>query len=588
MEKNEILIEYDAKYASLVMDELPIGNIDKTNAGCGMTSLALENNLDTIILVPSIYLIKNKLSQYPNDRCDYRMIGVYGDIGMEDVEQYVSEIDTPIKILCTYDSAWKLENYFDRCRIVIDESQNILKAQKLKASNKSELNDTNIMIKLDSIIQKYSESVSLISAHPAPIEYMSEAVQNLPQIKITWSKKTTVTPILINETYTNKALKELIIEPLIDSGQVNVGSNAIAKKAIIFMNSVNGIIKVIKDCGIQNESEVIAADTYQNSIRLKQENIKRLSNPKELPKYTFLTSSGISGIDLYDKEAVSIVVSNTGSDFTMMDMKLDLGQAISRNRDVPYDKFFFIYNQKQFENSEEDMLKKIEENKDSILDNIDTYEYQQSKGTEQKFMSTPLFRMYTYLDAESNLQFNNSLFESDRYFILNVISKFRDGFDICGLFDDSIIVEKPIKPRRSSFKDAVLYYEKHVRPAPFIAKNRSQKKYTDLINQYALMYPDKSIPLTERNTKKLVDIFDLSINNKIDYEVLEYFKVGKIYSRQQIKQKLADIYKANDFKHNATAEDIREWFAVKNRQGKDKVKSFELLEKSLDSNFKVY
>ena len=40
--------------------EIPNGYVNKTVCGCGLTSVALENDLDTIIAVPTIYLAINK------------------------------------------------------------------------------------------------------------------------------------------------------------------------------------------------------------------------------------------------------------------------------------------------------------------------------------------------------------------------------------------------------------------------------------------------------------------------------------------------------------------------------------------------
>lgn len=44
---------------------LPVGYlIDKGKVGCGGTSIALENDKDTIICVPFVSLIKNKMQKY--------------------------------------------------------------------------------------------------------------------------------------------------------------------------------------------------------------------------------------------------------------------------------------------------------------------------------------------------------------------------------------------------------------------------------------------------------------------------------------------------------------------------------------------
>lgn len=79
---------FDAEYASEVMDEIPAGYINKTICGCGLTTVALENNVDTVIAVPTIYLAQNKASQYPNERYPGKVLAVTGETTPSDIEWY--------------------------------------------------------------------------------------------------------------------------------------------------------------------------------------------------------------------------------------------------------------------------------------------------------------------------------------------------------------------------------------------------------------------------------------------------------------------------------------------------------------------
>jgi len=52
------------------MTELPVNCLfDKGKTGCGGTSVAIENQINTIIAMPYVNVIKNKVAQYPNERC---------------------------------------------------------------------------------------------------------------------------------------------------------------------------------------------------------------------------------------------------------------------------------------------------------------------------------------------------------------------------------------------------------------------------------------------------------------------------------------------------------------------------------------
>ena len=125
-------IYFNTEYVNQNKDfkEIPNGYIDKTICGCGLTSIALENNLDTIIAVPTIALVDNKINQYPNERYKGSILGVKGGISDKDIEKYVYQqrvLKMPIKIMVTYDSLYKLESLFDTCKLVVDESDQLLK-----------------------------------------------------------------------------------------------------------------------------------------------------------------------------------------------------------------------------------------------------------------------------------------------------------------------------------------------------------------------------------------------------------------------------------------------------------------------------
>ena len=89
--KYDKTIYFETEFAGQKADfkEIPSGYIDKTICGCGLTSIALENHLNTIIAVPNIPLVVNKASQYPNQRYKGEILGVNGGISKEDIYQYV-------------------------------------------------------------------------------------------------------------------------------------------------------------------------------------------------------------------------------------------------------------------------------------------------------------------------------------------------------------------------------------------------------------------------------------------------------------------------------------------------------------------
>ena len=294
-----------------------------------MTSIALENNLNTIIAVPTIALVDNKINQYPNKRYKGSIFGVKGGISDKDIEKYVYQqrvLKMPIKIMVTYDSLYKLESLFDTCKLVIDESDQLLKETKLKITTKNK--DIDVITYLFNICEKYKDKVSFISATPIPLNYMPKWISEIPQYKFEFSNTIKITPITMKRTHPFAALKDEIIRPIESKGSVLIGDRKI-NKCIIFINSVENIIKIIKDCNLNKEDvAILCSDTTRNDYKIRGYN--RIDKPNNLPKYTFITSSGFEGIDLLDDTAINIVVSNTTKDCQMINLLTDLKQATSR------------------------------------------------------------------------------------------------------------------------------------------------------------------------------------------------------------------------------------------------------------------
>jgi len=67
------------------MTEIPVNCIfDKGRTGCGGTELALRNGKHTIIVMPFVNLVMNKVQQH-----DGKVLGVYQGIYDDDIEDYI-------------------------------------------------------------------------------------------------------------------------------------------------------------------------------------------------------------------------------------------------------------------------------------------------------------------------------------------------------------------------------------------------------------------------------------------------------------------------------------------------------------------
>ena len=138
--------------------------INKSVCGCGLTTYALTNSENWIVLVPTKALILNKKAQISE------IFSVDGDTPQEEIETYVWH-RKKIKIICTYDSFYKIESLIGRCRVLVDEVQTFFK----NYSNKVDLEkNRNLYRTTLEICEKHKDYVTFVTATPIPIEYFPQ------------------------------------------------------------------------------------------------------------------------------------------------------------------------------------------------------------------------------------------------------------------------------------------------------------------------------------------------------------------------------------------------------------------------------
>ncbi len=80
------------------MTELPANCVlSKGITGCGATTLAIKQPGHTIIAMPFVGLVTNKIDQHPE------VLGVHGDVKNVEIEEYIRS-HKQMKIAVTYDS----------------------------------------------------------------------------------------------------------------------------------------------------------------------------------------------------------------------------------------------------------------------------------------------------------------------------------------------------------------------------------------------------------------------------------------------------------------------------------------------------
>ena len=603
---------------------VPAGYINKTVCGCGITSVAIEGDEDCVIAVPNVSLVINKISQYYNTQLETQgdpnsgarsrfggeIFGVYGDIEESDIYKYVQrvrEAKTPIKIMVTYDSLskcfnylktdWCIENGKDegKCHLIIDESDKLISYMSMKVSSKKPNQVMDIVTYLFKVAELCKSTVSFISATPINVSFLPEWVGGIEQVSLYWKDTRKVTPITLKRLYPYNALQEEVIMPIKKKGSVTLGDREI-KKVIVFINSVDKIMQIIKECQIdRDDCAIICGDNSRNSYKIRGYN--SVDNPYHLPRFTFVTSSGFQGIDLVDNEAMNVVVSYTSKTYQMVDINTDLIQATSRQRDKSnpnFDRFVYIYDQNEFEKSEEELKADIEAVHQRIADNCRTLARIDKESSEYEsavvtFNQSADFRKYTYkLNKEADYELNEIVFKAEEYQILETRRKYREGFDIVTDLSrgvEPIVVEEPNNPKTLSYRSIMYKYQRNITlqqpkwnletgeityyngvepeldangrikvDLSIFSEDELATKYFEIIDKYYKAYGKFHTNITyARNMARVVDDAD---RFRVDIQLR--FKKGR-YSLDEIKDGLNEIYRKYKITRRAKDSDLSEY-----------------------------
>lgn len=575
--------EFNANYASEVMTSLPThAYIDKTTCNVGMTSVAIEEECNTLLLVPTKLLVENKTIQYPSSRCSYRVQGVTGDIDDYTIMSYFNYCQNkqPEKCICTYDSFKRMLGFAwrDDVKIVVDESDKVFVQARLKSESTMDIDVLNYMLQE---LEPLQDRVTMISSTPVPVSYFKgtygDWIMGLDQYKFTWTTSMTVTPMMCKRRMPTDALKKEVILPIVAGKDAVIGDRSF-RKAIIFLNSVTSICKTIKECGIEGCSGIICSNSNEQEAKLKRAKLDgiRVRDFFHLPTFTFITSTGFQGIDLYDPEAMNVVVSsgnakdylNGDSPSMMLDLRLDIKQAVSRNRNRSNpnaDRFVFFYNLAIFDIDVPALIGKIDALQQRIMDYC--------KGMNIGFAVvdpmgiSEIYKRYTYINDNGKLCINLLNFNFDKYLATNVIQLYQRGFalmsNISSTFSGPINVAKPRESRETSYKPICDKYQAQVDGAPveWTPEELACENYVLVDRCYKVfgrVYHDSDY------AKRLVEASDAHNAVDMESEVKKVIKPGR-YDCKGLKELLREVYEANGYNRTAKATDIFDYYPNSSR-----------------------
>ena len=433
--------------------KIPYGYLNKSICGCGLTSYAIEYENDNIIIaVPNVAIITNKESQYPNHRYNHKILGIYKGIDYNQITEYIEECyrnKRKFKIITTYESLFKLENIIRNYdpHIILDESHQLFMMAQLKTKDRSAY-EVDLITKIMHLLERHQHKLTFMSATPIPIRFFKNAynwVENLDETTINWEGSEAMIPIMVKTKEYSKKLKELIINPLKNNGTAQINQHTF-QKAIIYWNSIDNIINTIKNNKLTyNEVDLIIGEDSKDKVIEKVrwrdsegKDITKIKNPDphNLKKFTFITSAGFCGLDLYDNQAMNVVVSyyNEEKKNIMLDPNTELIQCIARQRSSGDNKnyFVFIHNWWEGELTEERRKEEIEyqilQRITTVCEKLNHMDHTERHHFVELLKESPSFKMYTiprpeYDGTEKVYQweFNRFMYDVRRYEIARII-----------------------------------------------------------------------------------------------------------------------------------------------------------------------
>lgn len=336
-----IKLDINERDGFLIMDDFPENCIfNKVKTGCGATTIALTNNENYIIAVPTTELVINKC--YPPKNSDgndlvwkrsqiragvspvnKNLFGLYGKFTKTvkyELNKFLNQ-DGVKKIICTYDKVATLIPLINplNFKILVDEYHNLLKQY-----------DFRTMV-INQIIDGFKcfKSYCFLTATPIPERFKASIFAEMDEYVANWN---TVDTITIYPYPCSKAssVAVTIIQHYQTYGYF-ILDGIKSEEAYFFVNSVSEIKEILTSAKLTNDDcRIICADDELNHYKLEGFEISNSTAPAK--RFNFITCKAFEGVDYYSETAICFIVSNGYNKHTLISIDMDIPQIAGRIR----------------------------------------------------------------------------------------------------------------------------------------------------------------------------------------------------------------------------------------------------------------
>ena len=564
--------------------ELPNGILNKEIPGCGATTVALTDEHKTIICSPRNELLKNKHEQYPDT------LLVIGGVDTKEIETYLQTAELP-KILVSYDSVYKLIGcikYKSDWRVVVDEFQCLLADSSFKSEIELHFLDNS----------RSFPYVTFLSATPILDKYLEQIdhFRDMNYYQLDWEEKDIVR--VYRERTKNPINAALEIVRYYQNGNypsvyVN-GERIYSKECVIFLNSVNNIVNIIKQTELKPEEvNIIVGNSEDNDRQIARigEGFKRGRIPlkgETHKKFTFCTSTAYAGCDFYSTNAATFVISDCNRPNTAVDIATELVQIAGRQRLAcnPFRQFLtFVYNvnaeEVEQETFNEHLCRKVNVTLDEIRDNNNAGEALRAKRIKD-FRRIPDNVKYQdsytmYDEQKGEFVFNRLAYVNEQYCFDVQKFNYQNGVIVKKLLQDSsfdvsenqtyAVYQEQLKHliKKEPFVDRMQAYCEYRAKQGLIvnlAMPTLESKYPELRYYYEALGVDRIKALNYKEKKLLNEIHIMKTKNKIRHELHGIIHIGDRILTTDIQQTLHDVYDRLGIDKSPKATDLNEFFEI--------------------------
>lgn len=553
---------------------LPVGFlIDKGKVGCGGTSIALENNKDTIICVPFVSLIKNKMHKYNTDE-EVKVLGVYEGITKDDIQNYLDNTSGVKKIMCTYDSLPKVASVTGYDYFLLVDELHLLFIQYVfrNSAVKNVLN-----------LYKNFKEWSFLTATPIEPDLMLEELKDIPTYKIDWENSTEITVKAVQCKQVSATLKGIINDYL---------EGKVFGNAHIFVNSVHFIANIIKACNLTNDNTRIIFSRNNKDYKDTCQSIRNSDTTDEVKKINLYTSTCFEGCDLYDRDGKIYIVSDSSKSQTLYDISTQIRQIAGRIRDTQYTNITHIYKATRYNDN-----LSLEEYKAVVLkEEAKAKSYIQKVNSDNEIKEGTEKSVYAYVyrdETTGTFEFDPNLMKLDIFnfkclhhtysLSVNISNEYNKiGMNVIASSDKTSDKLLKNERTRTTFKDAVLEFDEIMKRKEgvsfcFTDDERLallRKKYPYIDDAYRVigMKQLEEMKYQTSNIQRLLISQSDKLNNQAKIakllKTVGGFKEGSFVSGTDIKRVLANIYKTIGINAKPSIDDFRNYAVIEAKQKK--------------------